>query len=302
MRESVVAKARRRVVHDELEGDWERASSARRSAHAVSDHHLVHRDQLRLWYYMYTFQPERFADILEAVQPDRCSYVFEYFTDCTSFRALYCSQSPPSITSATLMMEYHWRPLDNTRKEIRVLDLDPGTGAASLGGQLRHVFLDESDKPDYQAISYAWVDTALVDSISVDGKRIPIPASAGSALRCMRLSVGTRSLWIDCICIDQNNDHEKGHQVALMADIFQNSSETLAHLGDDVDNTAERGFWGLQVVCNAWIESKTSNYGEQSPEGRHRLIEDREIRHWSYLRKRIDLVAIKAIISMPYFK
>lgn len=200
------------------------------------------------------------------------------------------------------MSEYQWRPVDRARKEIRVLDLGPGTGTESLGGQLRHVFLDESDKPEYETISYAWGDYALVDSISVDSKRIPIPASAASALRCMRLPTRTRTLWIDCICIDQNNDHEKGHQVGLMADIFQSSCETLAHLGDDVDNTAERGFWGLQVVCNAWIESKTSNYGERVPKGQYGHDTSREIRHWSSLRKRIDLAAIKTIISRPYFK
>jgi len=103
------------------------------------------------------------------------------------------SQPPSSLASVMSMMDYQWRPLDNTRKEIRVLNLEPGAGDPSLSGQLRHVFLDESGKTDYETISYAWGDTALVDSILVDGTRIPIPASAGSALRCMRSPVGIRS-------------------------------------------------------------------------------------------------------------
>jgi hypothetical protein len=145
------------------------------------------------------------------------------------------------------MMRYQWRPLDKARQEIRVLDLRPGTGDAPLSGQLRHVFLDESKKPHYETISYAWGDTDLVDNISVDGKNsndIRLSASAGSALRCMRLPARTRTLWIDCICIDQDNSQEKGHQVALMADVFQNSRRTLAHLGDDKDDTAEQAFSG----------------------------------------------------------
>ena len=194
------------------------------------------------------------------------------------------------------MSEYQWRPVDGMRKEIRVLDLDPGTGTASLSGQLRHVFLDESDKADFITISYAWGDAALVDEVSVDGKIIPIPASAGSALRCMRSPVETHTFWIDCICIDQYNVREKGHQVGLMADIFQYSTGTLAHLGDDHDNTAKRAFDGFLAVSEAWQES----YRQQS-DVTHAGIENIEIQNWSSLRETIDMAAIKAIMQKAYF-
>jgi len=153
------------------------------------------------------------------------------------------------------------------------------------------VFLDGSSKPEYETISYAWEDTALVDNCLLGDESMPIPASAGSALRCMRSSVKTRTLWIDCICIDQTNDHEKGHQVGLMADIFQNSRQTLAYLGDVDEVTAQRATIGFLVISTAWLNS----------EGTHAQVEDRKIENWSALRQTIDLEAIKAIIMKPYF-
>jgi hypothetical protein len=40
-------------------------------------------------------------------------------------------------------------------------------------------------------------------------------------------------LWIDAICIDQQNDHEKEEQVARMADIYLMALETIIWLGDN---------------------------------------------------------------------
>jgi hypothetical protein len=196
-------------------------------------------------------------------------------------------------------MKYQWRPLDKARQEIRVLDLRPGTGDAPLSGQLRHVFLDESKKPHYETISYAWGETDLFDNISVVGQNIHIPVSAGSALRCIRFPDKTRTLWIDCVCINQNNEHEKTHQVSLMADIFQKSCRTLAHLGDDDENTARRAFDGLFAIAKAWLESY---YGKKESDNKYSKIADLEIQNWSSLRETIDLMAIKAIMEKPYFK
>lgn len=196
-------------------------------------------------------------------------------------------------------VRYRWRPLDKARQEIRVLNLDCGPGDAPLIGRLEHVSLDEPDKPHYETISYAWGDTALMENCLVDNEDIPIPASAAAALRCMRSPVETLILWIDCICIDQNNDHEKGHQVGLMADIFQNSCGTLAHLGDGDGNTAKRAFEDLTKVAEAWLESLN---GEREPDGTYGKIPDRELQNWSSLRESIDFVAIQAIMKKPYFR
>lgn len=44
-------------------------------------------------------------------------------------------------------------------------------------------------------------------------------------------------LWIDAICIDQNNDHEKAEQVSLMGDIYSKAHETCIWLGPAADGS-----------------------------------------------------------------
>jgi hypothetical protein len=51
------------------------------------------------------------------------------------------------------------------------------------------------------------------------------------ALRHLRLRDAPRTLWIDAICIDQQNIAEKGEQVAKMAQIYSSSARVVVWLG-----------------------------------------------------------------------
>jgi hypothetical protein len=41
----------------------------------------------------------------------------------------------------------------------------------------------------------------------------------------------SRVLWIDAVCINQKSDQEKGHQIALMGDVYRNAEHTVVRLG-----------------------------------------------------------------------
>lgn len=53
-----------------------------------------------------------------------------------------------------------------------------------------------------------------------------------SALRHLRYAFVSRLLWVDALCINQNNNHEKTHQVKLMGDIYRRTRQGLIWLGD----------------------------------------------------------------------
>lgn len=191
-------------------------------------------------------------------------------------------------------MTYKWEPLDKTRQEIRVLDLKAGTESSPLDAHIRHVFLDGHIKPQYETISYAWGDDALTKSILVNDKRIGIPASAASALCCMRLPDKTRTVWIDCICIDQiDNNVEKAHQVGLMAEIFSSCSQTLGFLGDD-DGTAQHAFSGFRMLYDAMMEED----GDTLP---FKEMYKRNIPGLESLCNMIQWSAIAGILRRRYF-
>ena len=87
------------------------------------------------------------------------------------------------------------------------------------------------------------------------------------------------------------------HQVGLMAAIFQSSTGTLAHLGDDYDNTAKRSFDGFLAVSKAWLESSDEQQLDIAQAG----IQHIEIQNWSSLRETIDMAAIMATMKKAYF-
>ena len=54
----------------------------------------------------------------------------------------------------------------------------------------------------------------------------------------MRLQNADRALWIDALCINQDDTTERGHQVGVMHKIYSNNQENLVWLGDDDGTTA----------------------------------------------------------------
>ena len=193
-------------------------------------------------------------------------------------------------------MDYRWRPLDKSRQEIRVLILDAGIGEASLSGQLQHVFLDEPNRLRYETISYAWGATALVGRIRVSGRLTCIPASTVSALRCMRLSNEPRALWIDCICIDQQDDSERNHQVAIMSDIYSNSQQTLSDIGED-DGTVGKAFEDISSLYE--VLNRLARGTIDLSQLHHTSM---NVEHMDFPRLESTALPIRCVLMRPYFR
>jgi hypothetical protein len=64
-----------------------------------------------------------------------------------------------------------------------------------------------------------------------------ITANLYSALRSLRWRSESRFLWVDAICICQDDLEERGLQVALMRQIYQNATQTVVYLGDEADES-----------------------------------------------------------------
>lgn len=58
-----------------------------------------------------------------------------------------------------------------------------------------------------------------------------------TALHRCRWRSKSRLLWVDSLCINQNDLAERGSQVALMRQIYRNAKRTVVHLGLEADNS-----------------------------------------------------------------
>jgi hypothetical protein len=131
---------------------------------------------------------------------------------------------------------------------IRLLDLSsvlPGE-KEPLQGDLRVISLDRGYwTPTYEALSYVWGEDSDSPSrhISCSDVKIPITRNCYEALRTLHRHFGVRSIWVDAICINQDNVEEKEHQIPLMGDIFGGARRVFIWLGNGTRESDEAFTW-----------------------------------------------------------
>jgi hypothetical protein len=132
-----------------------------------------------------------------------------------SIRLLDLEAPRSSIGSGTL------RGLDTTHCE--------GDGSDALYGSLRVVSL--ADSPSFTALSYVWGEAEPRTTIFCDGHQLVITPNCFDALYVLRKRYGRLSIWVDAICINQQDDDEKSAQVSLMEDIYSWAENVYVWLG-----------------------------------------------------------------------
>lgn len=130
---------------------------------------------------------------------------------------------------------------------------------------------EAEDTPAFEALSYTWgsfsrtATVTVYNGLAVDTKPsiLPIGASLSEALRYLRLRDQERVVWIDALCINQDDLEERGHQVGRMAHIYSRARKVVAWLGPDFDD-AVKALQGLKHIGEQ-VEIVTSRYFARSP-------------------------------------
>lgn len=133
-----------------------------------------------------------------------------------------------SLQHGTAKQSHLYATLDSTIPEIRVVKLLPSEDlAAPIQCQLSSRPL-HSKEDSYEALSYVWGPQEFVAEILIDSEPHLITRNLEMALRYLRLPTSPRALWVDAICINQNDPVERGQQVRLMKEIYANCKSDLA--------------------------------------------------------------------------
>lgn len=99
--------------------------------------------------------------------------------------------------------------------------------------------------PQFEALSYVWGSMDETKGIAVtDGdvdapERLQIGKNLHTALKELRSLNDTRRLWVDAICINQSDVHERARQVTRMGSIYGQASRVVVWLGLPDEETAE---------------------------------------------------------------
>jgi hypothetical protein len=92
------------------------------------------------------------------------------------------------------------------------------------------VGVEDGNDHKYDTVSYAWGSESHDRPILVDGRVFFVSFTLEAALREFRAR-DYSNVWVDAICIDQNDVDERNSQVRLMAEIYKQSSRLLLWLG-----------------------------------------------------------------------
>jgi hypothetical protein len=144
------------------------------------------------------------------------------------------SSSPPQNPDTDNKRPFRYRRLvAKDQQQIRLFRLVPGRPHDPLCGSL--ITTDLRASPEYDAVSYVWGDPAPRFNLIIDGKLLKIAENLQKALVAMRLEDESRTLWVDAVCINQDDTHERGHQVQLMRTIYTTARLVRVWLDVDID-------------------------------------------------------------------
>jgi hypothetical protein len=86
----------------------------------------------------------------------------------------------------------------------------------------------------YEALSYVWGNPTDCSYVFVNEHYFPVTANLHAALLSLRDRFFKRIIWVDAICIDQEDkggNGEKGEQILRMAEIYSKASRVIVWLG-----------------------------------------------------------------------
>jgi Heterokaryon incompatibility protein (HET) len=126
---------------------------------------------------------------------------------------------------------YTYKPLSQDA-QTRVLEIYPSLDPhAPLSSALKPINI--LTDPLYHALSYAWGPRTLTEELYIDGDDQPlmITPNLRDALQQLRLQVSVCRIWVDAICINQDDDDEKSAQIRFMGLIYRRASSVYIWLG-----------------------------------------------------------------------
>ena len=156
-----------------------------------------------------------------------------------------------------------------------------------------------SQAPEYEAVSYCWASMGSIRFIQCHQKLFKISHTVFEALQSLRHATDARMLWIDSICINQDNPLEKAHQVRGMRFIYSCAASTLVWLGPST-TTTELAFAAVSrlVDVRARLDAANINY-KRIPDG-SKILNDNALP--SRAEKDPALQALLEILELAWFE
>jgi len=122
---------------------------------------------------------------------------------------------------------------------IRLFSVLTPSDSEDNGGPIRGdlCVVDLDNCQPFLALSYVWGQVAAVPhTVQCGAFSVNVTPNCHSALWHLRKKLGAFTIWIDSICINQQDKKDKEHQIPLMGQIYSGAHTVYVWLGEG--NTA----------------------------------------------------------------
>lgn len=146
-------------------------------------------------------------------------------------------------------------------RQVRLVYLQADHQAATPL-HVRLMTVDFDDAPPFVALSYVWGGYDTPATIICDETPRRVTSSLAEALRLIRASricadaaneSQHKPIWIDAICINQDDSHERAEQVTLMGEVFAKAHAVLMSLGGDEEMHKSAAIL-IDIIYNACLD------------------------------------------------
>lgn len=159
--------------------------------------------------------------------------------------------------------------------------------------------------PQYACLSYCWGSSTRTIPLICNDKVVNIGENLERALSSIR-SLTKLPLWVDQICVNQEDLPERTAQVTLMTRIYSQATETFAYLGEPDSDVSEEALGIMEVLFRpVMILFKLVGENTIATQLRASVTAAKLALQHPYLLKRSydkDVIsAINKLLGCPYF-
>lgn len=222
---------------------------------------------------------------------------------------------------------FKYQALSRDGAAIRLLNLMPASCSKEIEIEIFHVdLLDVSSVPRYEALSYVWgpperthevlvrrssqnfqqmetgeslKDAASQLELGQDRCTLSISRNLAIALPYFRLPDKVRTIWIDAICIDQDNLQERNTEVGRMGRIYSSARQVVVWLGEESRDSSVAIRTLTNLGSDIDVRSEDSEYHIVPRKGCKAFVLDRDhpaMRSWA-----LSWIAIRSLLNRPWF-
>ncbi|KAL2694721.1 hypothetical protein Neosp_001307 [[Neocosmospora] mangrovei] len=161
--------------------------------------------------------------------------------DPVSASGIFPSRDPQALEVPRDKPKLEYGRLPNSTS-FRLLQILSDGGQDILRCRMFDTDLAAQDTPSYIALSYTWHEKSLPNlfrPVLINEKYLSVSLNLWNFLQNYRQTAGERVIWIDQICINQDDQDERVQQIGQMCAIYERASMDVFWIGEPDEHTED---------------------------------------------------------------